>query len=742
MLAGVGYHLSDPVTLGLTFRWVDFGAFESAPTEWHQLRSHDSTAGRGERIVYRVATDDSRFLGPVSEPEIPVSMELHTLRILTRSLRLMTAPRPTDARNRATRVVAGMAFLATVALGLGVATAQEAALSGTVTDTTGLNLPDVTVEVRIASQDPRAVDTALTDGTGRFTISALSPGTYDVTFALPGFRPVTRAGVVLRAGVATTLVVELTIQLQEQVVVVGTRAEPRSVTESAVPIDAISSAELTRQGATTLQDQLRTVVPSFNVNIQPISDASTVVRPATLRNLAPDHTLVLVNGKRRHRSSIIAWAGGNGGAFGSQGPDLSAIPSIALRQVEVLRAGAAAQYGSDAIAGVLNFLLKDARSGGSVEVSTGAFGEGWDGHAYTVAGNVGLPLGATGFANLSLEYGNAGPTDRSIQRSDVAGLLAAGNTHIDEPAQIWGSPNVDDDLKLLGNFGHLFATGFQAYGHATYASKTVTGGFFFRNPNTRGGVFSADGGQTLLIGDALAARGMGSAHCPTVAITGSVPDAEALGRVFADEHCFSFQERFPGGFTPSFGGDAKDMSVVGGLRRFTASGVTWDASVSVGAHQADPCLSGCFSKPPPVVYRRGAPVVSEESPGVSAAICDRRGLSGLLGGVPLAGRLCVSPVPARARLSPDHTPALAMCGVPVSGVADRRDDSPQHEDAAPGVVLGGLFDGYRQAGPLGAPAAAAVGPAAVRNGVAAVAQAAARDGERGAGALVRRRGDR
>ncbi len=154
------------------------------------------------------------------------------------------------------------------------------------------------------------------------------------------------------------------------------------------------------------------------------------------------------------------------------------------------------------------------------------------------------------------------------------------------------------------------------------------------------------------------------------------------------------------------------------------------------------CLSGCFSKPPPVVYRRGAPVVSEESPGVSAAICDRRGLSGLLGGVPLAGRLCVSPVPARARLSPDHTPALAMCGVPVSGVADRRDDSPQHEDAAPGVVLGGLFDGYRQAGPLGAPAAAAVGPAAVRNGVAAVAQAAARDGERGAGALVRRRGDR
>ena len=129
----------------------------------------------------------------------------------------------------------------------------------------------------------------------------------------------------------------------ETVVVVGTRAEPRSVTESPVPVDAIPATELVSQGLVTLQDQLRTVVPSFNVNMQPISDASTVVRPAMLRNLAPDHTLVLVNGKRRHRSSIIDWHGGNGVAFGSQGPDLSAIPVIALWQVEVLRDGAAAQ---------------------------------------------------------------------------------------------------------------------------------------------------------------------------------------------------------------------------------------------------------------------------------------------------------------------------------------------------------------------------------------------------------------
>ena len=111
----------------------------------------------------------------------------------------------------------------------------------------------------------------------------------------------------------------------EETVVVGSRAQPRTVTASPVPVDVLSTTELTSQGTVNLQDQLRTVVPSFAVNTQPISDASTVVRPAMLRNLAPDHTLVLVNGKRRHRSSIIDWHGGNGVAFGSQGPDISAI---------------------------------------------------------------------------------------------------------------------------------------------------------------------------------------------------------------------------------------------------------------------------------------------------------------------------------------------------------------------------------------------------------------------------------
>ncbi|MEM6807721.1 MAG: TonB-dependent receptor [Pseudomonadota bacterium] len=368
----------------------------------------------------------------------------------------------------------------------------------------------------------------------------------------------------------------------EEVVVVGSRSRPRSVTESAVPVDVISADDFVNQGDTDLSNLIRNIVPSYNVNTQPISDAATIVRPANLRGLAPDHTLVLVNGKRRHRAAVIYWLG-NGVSDGAQGPDLSAIPAIALKQVEVLRDGASAQYGSDAIAGVMNFVLKDDAEGGSVELRYGTFYEG-DGDQLTLSGNVGLPLGDDGFVNLSLEYGETDATDRAIQRDDAAGLIAAGNTAVANPAQIWGSPEVTDDIKLWANFGADISDAAEFYGHANYAGKTVDGGFYFRNPNTRGSVYSSDGGATLLIGDLTPNDGIG---CPTVTITDNVPDPTALGQVFNDPNCFSFQEIFPGGFTPRFGGDVVDYSVVGGLRGELDNGLRWDASLGYGFNEVD-----------------------------------------------------------------------------------------------------------------------------------------------------------
>jgi iron complex outermembrane receptor protein len=377
-------------------------------------------------------------------------------------------------------------------------------------------------------------------------------------------------------------------EFSDVIVVTGTRAQPRSVIESMVPIDVLTDDDFANQGESDLSTLLRTVAPSYNVNMQPISDAATVARPANLRNLAPDHTLVLINGKRRHRSSVIYWLG-NGVADGAQGPDISAIPAIGLRQVEVLRDGASAQYGSDAIAGVMNFMLKDASSGGSIEIKSGSYAAG-DGDLFAVAGNVGFPMGENGFINVSAEFGSSDATDRSVQRDDAAGLIAAGNTAVRNPAQIWGSPEIEDDIKLWANFGNLMDNGNQFYGHANYATKTVTGGFYFRNPNNRGSVFSGDGGDTLLIGDLLDAQdGVldGSAGCPTVAVTNNIPDQTALAEVFADPNCFSFQELFPGGFTPNFGGDVTDNSVVLGLRGATDGGLAWDASVSQGSNEVD-----------------------------------------------------------------------------------------------------------------------------------------------------------
>ena len=482
------------------------------------------------------------------------------------------------------RILAQVTLVLVSFLGAQSAAAQSTCIEVRVLDPASAQLP--TAIVAVGSKEVPV------DDSGVASLCDLGQGPHSLIVLAPGFEP--QEVTVQESTGQITVVLQIETVAQE-LVVVGTRAEARTVTESLVPVDVIVAEEFAQQGAPDLLSQLRNVVPSFNVNRQPIADAATIIRPANLRNLAPDHTLVLVNGKRRHRGAVISWIGG-GVADGSQGADISVIPSIALKQVEVLRDGASAQYGSDAIAGVLNFTLRDAPSGGSVEVRAGSFqggdipDRGADGRSITYSANVGMPLGEDGFANLSFEYGNSDPTDRSVQRGDASALIAAGNRAVRDPAQIWGSPEERDNAKFFGNFGKLVGESTQVYAHTNYASRKVTGGFFFRNPNTRGAVFSGDGGKSLLIGDALDAQdGIldGSAGCPVVPIVNHVPDQAALGQVFSDPNCFSFQEMFPGGFTPNFGGFYVDSSIVGGVRGQFASGLRWDASVSAGTSEVD-----------------------------------------------------------------------------------------------------------------------------------------------------------
>jgi iron complex outermembrane receptor protein len=382
----------------------------------------------------------------------------------------------------------------------------------------------------------------------------------------------------------------------EQIAVVGSRAAPRSVADSAVPIDIISDEEFKQQGATDMVSMMQTVVPSFNVNDQPINDASTLVRPANLRGMASDHTLVLVNGKRRHRSAVITFLGG-GLSDGAQGPDISVIPAAALKQVEVLRDGAAAQYGSDAIAGVINFVLNDASEGGTFEARYGSYYEG-DGDMIQMSGNVGLPLSDKGFINLSAEYRTADDTSRSVQRADAAALIAAGNTFVADPAQIWGSPEIKHDIKLFANAGIELSATSEAYMFGNYAEREVEGGFYFRNPHNRGGVndggTNEDGEQLLLVGDL---TGDMSGNCPTDIVVGDnvLENPRYINEVQNNPDCWAFNEMLPGGFTPRFGGTVTDMSLVFGTKGELDHDITYDVSLNLGQNEVDFAISNTIN---------------------------------------------------------------------------------------------------------------------------------------------------
>lgn len=383
----------------------------------------------------------------------------------------------------------------------------------------------------------------------------------------------------------------------EEVVVTGSRRAARSAADTPAPVDVISGDDFANQGDGDMSNLLRTVVPSYNVNAQPISDAATLVRPANLRGLAPDQTLVLLNGKRRHRAAVIAFLGG-GISDGAQGPDISVIPAIALKKVEVLRDGAAAQYGSDAIAGVMNFVLRDDAEGGTVEAKWGSTYEG-DGDQRQLSANLGLPLGDNGFVNFSAEWREQDPTSRSVQRDDAQALIDAGIPAREPYAQIWGQPEVRDDWKVFINAGINTGKG-EAYMFGNYAEREVEGGFFFRHPDTRGGVYSADGGVTRLVGDMAPDDGVtcpgginfnpGELTSGTVAnplVVGSDTEAAMLAQIASDPNCFVFNEMFPGGFTPQFGGKLNDASIAMGYRGEMDSGLAYDVSMHVGRNQSD-----------------------------------------------------------------------------------------------------------------------------------------------------------
>lgn len=342
----------------------------------------------------------------------------------------------------------------------------------------------------------------------------------------------------------------------DEIVVLGTRRQDRSVTESTAPIDVIPAETIQTTGYADLNDAMRTLVPSFNAQRLPLNDGSSFVRPITLRASPSDHVLLLMNGHRRHRSSIVQIGTGHATTSGSQGQDFNIIPSIAMRSVEVLRDGAAAQYGSDAIAGVVNMTLSNAREGGSVIAHYGQYKPG-DGETYDVQGNIGLPLGDAGFLNLSAQYTHQEKTFRGGPHAGAEGLRALGVSNVPRFPFEGGEPFYEG-IKTSWNAGYDLANGIELYAFGNYMQSESTVGFSYRLSQAAGGL-------------------------PAHATFGN----SAYDNTPAHPGTFNLADLYPGGYVPQFTGEQTDFSNVLGLRQNITDRLSYDLSVRYGQNEVE-----------------------------------------------------------------------------------------------------------------------------------------------------------
>ncbi|HEY0686488.1 MAG TPA: TonB-dependent receptor [Steroidobacter sp.] len=293
----------------------------------------------------------------------------------------------------------------------------------------------------------------------------------------------------------------------EQIIVTGTRVANRSALDTAVPVDVVSGEQLQNLGVTEVSQALSVTVPSFNFPRPGLNDGTDTVRPATLRGLAPDQTLVLVNGKRRHQAALVNINQSIG--RGSTAVDLNTIPNAIIQSVEVLRDGASAQYGSDAIAGVINLRLRTDDDGGDAGVTYGwretsydvivgpvvAPNATWsapgrlgrdqsDGETLTVSAWKGLPIGTTGSVVIAAEYKDQEHTERGgydirQQYPLVGSAYDPRETTFDRWNSWYGEPELEQKT-LFVNAEYEVASGATVYGWASYQDRDALSAGFYR----------------------------------------------------------------------------------------------------------------------------------------------------------------------------------------------------------------------------------------------------------------------
>lgn len=486
-----------------------------------------------------------------------------------------------------------------------VLTAQEIKISGVVTDESKATLPGVTIIVKGTKKGTTS------DSDGKYTMSANNGDVLQFSYVGLETKSVTVRGAIINVtltGSGETL---------QDVVVMGTRNPTRTVTESAVPIDVIAMKDIASQGPQiNLTQILNMVAPSFTSNSTTVADGTDHIDPAQLRGLGPDQVLVLVNGKRRHTSSLVNINGSPG--RGSVGTDLNAIPSFAIEKIEVLRDGASAQYGSDAIAGVININVKkntnkldvNLFSGGNFSKGANDHSGGVDGGNYQLDLNYGTGLGKEkSFINATASFQLRDATSRA---KDVTGTLfnaynaiedraAAAGTNINALfGNITNTPNAAQILTAIKTYSpsvsYFTAAQQTAISGATTIAQMQTAlnfdatagelayrGLERKDFNMKVGQSSLKSAQVFLnaaypINDKLEAYAFGGT---------SYRDGEAAGFYRRPNQSRGYSGLYPNGFLPEIHTTINDVSIAAGLRGLIFESWNFDLSNTFGKNSID-----------------------------------------------------------------------------------------------------------------------------------------------------------
>jgi iron complex outermembrane recepter protein len=479
--------------------------------------------------------------------------------------------------------------------------------TGKVTDgTTNAGLASVNVSVQGTTTG------TVTDANGMYKISAAEGS--KLVFSFIGYTSVTQA-----VGTNKNIDIQLfasTTQLDEVVVSTGSRNVQRTVTDAAVPIDIIGAADLKTTGQTTFDKALQYTVPSFNTVNTPVNDATTLLDPWEIRNMGPSRSLVLINGKRKNLSSLLYVQFSPG--RGETAVDISAIPQQAIKRVEILRDGASAQYGSDAIAGVMNIILKDRYEYTSLNFNSGITSAG-DGGMYGLALNGGANFGTKGFVNYTVDFAQQNSAVRS------------GKIHLPTEIATFGGDPASDALittylkdyptggningtgettagKFLVNFGIPVGNS-EFYGNAAMIVKRVASFANFRTPYWR--------------------QDRGLLHSPTD--NGGKNYITAATLAFPTEDKVDLYKGYIG-YVPTFEGDLIDYNASLGLKGET-NGWKHDASLTIGgntqSYTVDNTVNRSLGKTSPTRFKPGGFGFSHivGNIDVSKAVNDKLGLA-------------------------------------------------------------------------------------------------------------------